>query len=155
MEEKTSRDVLEEIIVGCFDDIQNSETGSEEWSAAIEGFSKMYRLKIDEDKVNWDFVHKGNQLDVDKEMKEKEIELNNEIKKTDISIKDRELAIKERDSKDLFNKYFKYGFEVAQLILPLAFYGIWMDRGFRFEKDNTYTSKTFMNLFNKFKPVNK
>ena len=37
--------------------------------------------------------------------------------------------------------------------LPLVFYGIWMNRGFKFEETGAYTSTTFRGLFNRFKPT--
>ena len=43
----------------------------------------------------------------------------------------------------------------AELVLPLMFYGVWMRRGLRFEETGTFTSQTFKNLFNRFKPTRK
>ena len=48
-----------------------------------------------------------------------------------------------------------YVLEGAGLLIPLAFYGRWMKRGFKFEETGTYTSKTFMNLQHFFKPTKK
>lgn len=62
---------------------------------------------------------------------------------------DKETRIKE-NKKD---RYIKLGIEAAGLILPLAFYGIWYCKGLRFEETGTYTSTTFKNLFNHFKPT--
>lgn len=56
---------------------------------------------------------------------------------------------KENDIKD----YIKYGIDAAGIILPLAFYGIWMSKGFKFEQTGTFTSTTFRGLFQKFKPT--
>lgn len=53
------------------------------------------------------------------------------------------------------DRYFRLGIEVAGLIFPMVFYGIWMRRGFRFEETGTFTSTTFKGLFNKFKPTRK
>lgn len=46
----------------------------------------------------------------------------------------------------------KLGLDGAAIILPLVFYGVWMKRGFEFEKEGTFTSSTFRGLFNRFKP---
>lgn len=40
----------------------------------------------------------------------------------------------------------------AGIVLPLIFYGVWMKRGFTFEKEGTFTSTTFRGLFQKFNP---
>ena len=71
-------------------------------------------------------------------------EKRNELEERDIQMK------KEQQIKD---RYFKLGVEAAAIILPLIFYGIWMHRGFKFEESGTYTSTTFRNLFNRFKPT--
>lgn len=53
------------------------------------------------------------------------------------------------------DRYIRLALEAAGIILPLAFYGIWMRRGFEFEKEGTFTSTTFRGLFGKFKPTKK
>lgn len=53
------------------------------------------------------------------------------------------------------DRYAKIGIAAAELVLPLMFYGVWMNRGLRFEETGTFTSQTFKNLFNRFKPTRK
>lgn len=53
------------------------------------------------------------------------------------------------------DRYAKIGIAAAELVLPLMFYGVWMRRGLRFEETGTFTSQTFKNLFNRFKPTRK
>lgn len=50
-------------------------------------------------------------------------------------------------------QYVKLGVEVASVVLPLAFYGVWMNKGLEFEKTGTFTSNTFKGLTQKFKPT--
>ena len=47
----------------------------------------------------------------------------------------------------------KYGIDIAGIVLPLAFYGVWMNKGLEFEKEGSFTSATFKGLFGKFKPT--
>lgn len=47
----------------------------------------------------------------------------------------------------------KAGTGIGAVVAPLVFYGIWMDRGFKFEEEGTYTSQTFKGLTNKFSPT--
>ena len=72
-------------------------------------------------------------------IEEMENERTHEIKQTQIS--------DERKA-----RYWKNGIEIGGIILPLAFYGLWMKRGFKFEESGVFTSTTFKNLFSKFKP---
>ena len=50
-------------------------------------------------------------------------------------------------------QYLKLGVEVASIVLPLTFYGIWMNKGLKFEETGTFTSSTFKGLAQKFKPT--
>ena len=47
----------------------------------------------------------------------------------------------------------KCGIDIAGIVLPLAFYGVWMNRGLEFEKEGSFTSATFKGLLGKFKPT--
>jgi hypothetical protein len=42
--------------------------------------------------------------------------------------------------------------ELIGIILPICFYNKWMKMGLEFEKEGTFTSTTFRNLFSKFRP---
>lgn len=60
------------------------------------------------------------------------------------------LKIEEESRKD---RFLRIGVDVAGIILPLIFYGIWLRRGFKFEETGTFTSTTFRNLINRFRPT--
>lgn len=47
--------------------------------------------------------------------------------------------------------YAKLGIELCGIVLPLALYSVWMNRGLEWEKTGTFTSTTFKGLFSKFK----
>jgi hypothetical protein len=66
-----------------------------------------------------------------------------------------DLTLKEKQFDDQVKKerYFKLGTEAAGIVLPLVFYAVWMNRGFKFEEDGTYTSTTFRGLFSRFRPT--
>lgn len=125
------RGLLEEELITGIQELANLETGSKERSTAIEDLTKLYRLKIEEDKTVLEFNDKC-------------IE-----KQNDNFNKNEQLKEQIRD------RYFRIGLEAAGIILPLTFYAIWMKRGFKFEETGTYTSTTFRGLFNRFKPTAK
>ena len=114
------------------------EPGSDEKSAAIEDLTKLYKLRIEENKSSWDADDKYNRRIMDEKSSEKD----DEIKKKQI-----EEQVKDR--------YFKVGIAAAELMIPLMFYGIWMNKGFRFEETGTITSSTFKGLINRFRPTKK
>ena len=117
------KELLEEEIKSEIENLSSLEAGSQQHSAAVESLAKLYKLKIEEDKSSMDYYEKE------------------ESRNTEIDIKRNQMdeAVKDR--------YFRLGIAAAELILPLMFYGIWMNRGFKFEKDGTYTSQTFRGLF--------
>ena len=125
------RKLLEEEIKTEIRDLSTLEPGSKEKSTAIEDLAKLYKLRIEETKNEWDFNEKYESRDSDIQFKKDQLEE---------QVKDR---------------YFRFGVEAAGIILPLIFYAIWMKRGFKFEETGTYTSTTFRGLFNRFKPTKK
>lgn len=125
------RNLLEEEIKAEIRDLSTLELGSKEKSTAIDDLAKLYRLRIEETRNEWDFSEKYDARENDKQLKEDQLEE---------QVKDR---------------YFRLGVEAAGIILPLIFYAAWMKRGFRFEETGTFTSTTFRGLFNRFKPTKK
>lgn len=125
------KDLLGEEIKTEIRDLSTLEPGSKEKSTAIEDLAKLYKLRIEETKNEWDFSEKYDTREGDEQLKKEQLEE---------QIKDR---------------YFRLGVEAAGIILPLIFYATWMKRGFRFEETGTYTSTTFRGLFNRFKPTRK
>lgn len=114
------------------DEIENLSTlepGSEEHSKAVENLAKLYRLKIDEAKNEYDYAVKYESQESEERHRQDQ---------------------KEEQAKD---RYVKIGIETAGLILPLMFYASWMRKGFRFEETGAFTSGTFRNLFNHFRPT--
>ena len=114
------RKLLEEEIKAEIRDLSTLEPGSKEKSTAIEDLAKLYKLRIEETRNEWDFNEKYESRDSDMQFKKNQLEE---------QVKDR---------------YFRLGVEAAGIILPLIFYGIWMRKGFKFEETGTFTSTTFI-----------
>ena len=129
--DKEIKRLLGEEIKAEIQDLSTLDPGSKEKSTAIEDLAKLYRLRIEETRNEWDFNEKYESRDSDIQFKKDQLEE---------QVKDR---------------YFKLGLEAAGIILPMIFYAAWMKRGFRFEETGTYTSTTFRGLFNRFKPTKK
>ena len=130
--------LLDKEIAAEIQSISEMKDGSTEKSKAISDLATLYKLRIEENKNLWEADEK-----YDRRKMEEEAGLRDEdIKRTQISeqIKDR---------------YFKVGIAAAELMIPLVFYGIWMNKGFKFEETGAYTSTTFKGLFNRFRPTKK
>ena len=130
--------MLNELIANEIESISGLEAGSKEKATAVENLATLYRLRIEENKSIWDADEKS-----DHRMMEERISIQeNEIKKQQVK-------------EQVYDRYFKAGIAVAELIIPLICYGIWMNKGFRFEETGTITSSTFKGLINRFRPTKK
>ena len=136
--EPNIKDLLNEEIATEIQNLSELEAGSNEKSSAIDDLTKLYKLRIEENKSEWDADEKYDRRVMEGEANTKDDEL-----------KQRQLEeqVKER--------YFRVGVAAAELMVPLIFYGIWMRKGFKFEETGTYTSKTFTGLINRFRPTKK
>jgi hypothetical protein len=125
------RKMLDEEIKTEIQALSSLESDSKEKSDAVDNLVKLYKLRIEETRNEWDFGEKYDARESDKQIK------------------------KDQLAEQVKDRYFRLGVEAAGLILPLIFYAVWMRRGFRFEETGTYTSTTFRGLFNRFKPTRK
>lgn len=126
------RTLLEDEIKSEIKKLSQYETGTAQHTAAVESVTKLYRVNIEDVEKERAFTSQTEQ-DVDRQ---------------------RELQLKVAQLEEQkIDRYFKFGAEVGVATLTLLFYGIWMRRGFKFEENGTYTSKTFMNLINRFRPT--
>ena len=116
--------MLEEEIKSELQTLSNLEVGSKELESATESVATLYKLRIEEAKLERELAN-------DSEMEFKRAQLKEQAK----------------------DRYIRLGLDVAGLVLPMVFYGIWMHKGFKFEETGTYTSTTFRGLFNRFRPT--
>lgn len=138
MSEPNIKDLLNEEIAMEIQNLSEFKAGSDEKSSAIDDLAKLYKLRIEENKSEWDADEKCDRRVMEGEANTKDDELKQ---------KQLEEQVKER--------YFRVGVAAAELMVPLIFYGIWMRKGFKFEETGTYTSKTFTGLINRFRPTKK
>lgn len=114
----------------------NSASDKDEKSEVIKNLVALHKLRIEEIKT------------------ETEIEEKSERRAMDKAAHDEDATLKAFQlDENTLDRYAKIGIAAAELVLPLMFYGVWMSRGLRFEETGTFTSQTFKNLFNRFKPT--
>lgn len=130
-DEKEIKDLLEEEIRSEFAKLADLKPGDREHSEAVDSLVKLYKLNIEEIENEREFRRKCDEsVNQDLDLKLKAAQFDEDVKQ----------------------RYLRFGVEAAGVILPLVFYGIWMRRGFEFEKEGTFTSTTFRGLFSKFRP---
>lgn len=186
MEEETRiEDLLSEEIANQIQALSELEIGSEEMSKAVDDVTKLYKLRIEENKSLWDADEKYNRRIMEEEAKKRDDEfrtkeLNEKIdkRKSDeifrqsdntfrlseleervtarVSAESTHIAdIDRQEESKKTDNYIRISIAAAELIVPLMFYGIWMNKGFKFEETGTITSLTFKGLIGKFKPTKK
>ena len=101
----------------------------------------------------------------DHRLKEQQLEAESERQNAELALKERELDGKDADrtreeefqnrqARDqMIDRCVGACLEVGKLVLPLMCYGIWMNRGFKFEETGAFTSTTFKNLLSRFRPT--
>lgn len=156
MKKDELKDLLSEEIKTQIQDLSKLDPGSEEKSKAINNLSTLYKLKIDETKMELDFDEKQARRKMDNENRLKDDAIKEQQLKDENSVRERdELIRKEQSAEQVKDRYIKLGIAAAEIILPLIFYSKWMKKGFKFEETGTFTSTTFRGLFNRFKPTKK
>lgn len=163
MDKKNIKNLLEEVIAADFEKLKTIGIGTKEHASAVEDLTKLYRLTIDESKAEQEIRIKKSENKNTLARQNKELEL--KTRELELKGEQHTLAVTtqydttEKDKADLkerkIDRYVKIGIAVAELILPLAFYGCWMRRGLKFEETGTFTSTTFRGLFGHFRPTKK
>ncbi len=156
MKKEQLKDLLSEEIKTQIQDLSKLNPGSAEKSKAVDDLATLYKLKIDETKMELDFDEKQARRKMDKENRLKDDALKEQQLKDENSVRERdELIRKEQLAEQVKDRYIRLGIAAAEIILPLIFYSKWMKKGFKFEETGTFTSTTFRGLFNRFKPTKK
>lgn len=134
---KTISELMEKEIISLIEELSMHEPGSEEYkeiSKAIDGLyvtlNKEKSLALEETKARNQDIANLREIVV----KEKHLELDEQANK-----------------ENRVMGYVKTGVEIASIVVPVIFYGIWMKRGLEFEQEGSYTSATFKGLVSKFK----
>lgn len=140
---------IENYVMDEFKFIKNLDPTQEGYSniksSSIKDINTLVELLQKED-VNED------NLDLEyKKMKYAEIKNNSDV---DLKNKELEMNVK-KDIELRSDRIIKVLVDGATVIVPIIFYNVWMNKGFKFEETGTYTSNTFKNLFGKFKPTGK
>lgn len=138
MEGQNIEELLSEEIAAEIQALSELDSGSKEKSTAIEDLTKLYKLRIEENKSIWDADEKYNRRVMEDEANMRD----DEVKRTQIA-------------ENVKDRYFRVGIAIAELMIPLVFYGVWMKKGFKFEETGTFTSSTFKGLINRFRPTKK
>lgn len=146
--------LLDGVIVKKIQGLGSLSSGSDEEKAAIQSLATLHKLHIEEIKAQTEADEKTERRAMDSEQRKAELAL----KERELDGKDADRTHEEesqtRQARDqMIDRCMRAGVAVGELVLPLVFYGIWMNRGFKFEETGAFTSTTFKNLLNRFRPT--
>lgn len=156
MKKEQLKDLLSEEIKTEIQGLSELSPGSAEKSKAVDNLATLYKLKIEETKMEMDFDEKEKRRKMDEKNRQKDDALKEQQLKDENLARERdELIRKEQMKEQGIDRYIRLGIATAEIVLPLIFYSKWMKKGFKFEETGTFTSTTFRGLFNRFKPTKK
>ena len=150
------KSLLDEVIEAEIAYVGSLSSEDEKKSKAIQHLADLHKLRIDEIKAKTDADEKRLRRAMDSKQHRAELTLKERQADGDEAARANEEQFKQHQLNDqVLDRYVKIGVATAELVLPLVFYGVWMKRGLKFEETGTFTSQTFKNLFNRFKPTKK
>lgn len=132
--DKSIKELLEEELVADIEALENLLPNTDEYKKTVENIEKLHKLLMAE------YEHELKEESQRRELlrAEDELELKHETEN------DRQAQCK----KERHIQYIRIGVEAGGIILPLVCYGVWLKRGFAFEKDGIVTSSFFKNILN-------
>ena len=150
------KSLLDEVIEAEIAYVGSLSPEDEKKSKAIQHLADLHKLRIDEIKAKTDADEKRLRRAMDSKQHRAELTLKERQADGDEAARANEEQFKQHQLNDqVLDRYVKIGVATAELVLPLVFYGVLMKRGLKFEETGTFTSQTFKNLFNRFKPTRK
>ncbi len=150
------KSLLDDVIEAEIRGLESLSSGSDDQSSAIQNLATLHRLRIEEIKAKTEADEKCERRKMDSEQREAELAL----KERELNGKDAdhtyEETLQERQLREQkIDRCVRTALSAAELVLTLMFYGIWMNKGFKFEETGSFTSTTFKNLLNRFRPTRK
>ena len=140
------KEMLDETIEMEIRAVNSLLTGSENKEAAIDDLVRLYKLRIEETKNEMELreKHEARIMEWEEKKSERFMVRDTEDRKQ-----------KELLSEQVKDRYLRVGIATAEIVLPLTFYAVWMNKGFKFEETGAFTSTTFRGLFSRFRPTKK
>lgn len=136
----TNRDLLESRLATDFENLDNVK--GEERKNLINDIAALYKLKVEEEKVDADFDDKYNRRQMEEEHFKKECEL-----------KQKELELRSKQEKhNWIIGLTTAGVTAAIALAGNIFYSIWYHKGLKFEETGTVSTHQTKNLESKMVP---
>lgn len=136
-----SRDLLLEAIVEQFDRLDQCED-EEERKKIIDNLSTLYRLKLDETRLDGEYERDLHKFEFDR----KQYEDDKASKEDEKRYRDN------RAREEKVDKYIEFGIKGGTTVLMIIAYDVWYRRGLKFEETGTVSTRMTQNLIGKLIP---
>lgn len=125
----------------------------DEKAKAIDGIATLYKLKLDELKIDNESVAEYNRSVVNDAHFKSDDEFRHYQLETEASFRESDKAVKEAQAKDQrFGKLLEIGANVAVSITSIIAYNHWFNKGLKFEETGTICTSWVRNIVNKMLP---
>lgn len=136
-----SRDLLLEAIVEQFDRLDQCED-EEERKKIIDNLSTLYRLKLDETRLDGEYERDLHKFEFDRKQYE-----------DDKASKEDEKRYRDNQAREeKVDKYIEFGIKGGTTVLMIIAYDVWYRRGLKFEETGTVSTRMTQNLIGKLIP---
>lgn len=136
-----SRDLLLEAIVEQFDRLDQCED-EEERKKIIDNLSTLYRLKLDETRLDGEYERDLHKFEFDRKQYE-----------DDKASKEDEKRYRDDQAREeKIDKYIEFGIKGGTTVLMIIAYDVWYRRGLKFEETGTVSTRMTQNLIGKLIP---
>lgn len=150
--DNSTRELLVQRIKNEFENLDSMEDG-EGKQKAINNLVTLYKLKIEEEKIDAEYNEHCDKCDLGKaQLEEQKLDRwdNIEIKNKDIELRKAQLEAQLDEQK--LDRWVNLGMQVGLAMLSIVAYDIWNRRGLKFEETGTITSPMTRNLLSKMLP---
>lgn len=132
------KELLDEEIKSRIENLETVSPGTDEDNDAVSNLNTLYKLRLEEKKIDADVDDKNARRVQENEKNEREFDL-----------KEQQADGEKKQT------IVKLVLGTCEIVVPLIFSAHWLKRGFKFEEDGILTSTTMRGLFNGIFPKKK
>lgn len=165
------KELLEGEIRSQIEMVSALEAGSDERTSEIKNLETLYKLRIEENKIERDFDEKRERREmendhhiIDVQFKEQQMSIEDMHRTNETELKERQWndeaelrgcdqLFKEKElSEKVKDRWINVGLQVGITLISVGAYNYWFGKGLKFEEDGVVTSPWIKNLMSKMLP---
>lgn len=136
------RTKLDGEIDACLNNLKAMSPDDDKYEDVINNLGALYRLRIEEEKLDIDREDKEARLEMEKQMKQEQIDAEAINHRDEIELKNQQIKVSKREI------WINLGIAGATIIIPLGVELVMYIAGMKFEETGTITSRFFQMMLN-------